>query len=267
MKQIPNFFTLLNLVFGCLAIVCILQPGQIIDVDPVTGAITSNAIPERITWGALFIFAAAVVDFFDGFLARLLKADSEMGKQLDSLSDVVSFGVAPGMIFYQLLRRSYSAQESGLDVTVWFLLPAFIFTCAVAWRLAKFNISTNQTNSFKGVPSPAAALVVASLPLISWNNYYNIDDQLVNSWILYAIILVLSYLMVGNQTFLAMKFKDWSLKNNGLKYLLLVVSVVAILLLKWLSVPVIFILYLVFSLFSKEPARPVGRQETLDVTV
>ena len=101
MKQIPNLFTLLNLVFGCIAIVLILQTGESIVLMDQTGATFVN-LPEKIWLGAIFIFAAAVIDFLDGFLARAFHATSKMGEQLDSLSDVVSFGVAPGMILYQL---------------------------------------------------------------------------------------------------------------------------------------------------------------------
>src|SRR3954462_667167 len=134
MKQIPNLFTLLNLIFGCIAIVCILQTGETIVQLDNYGA-TQVFLPERIWWGSLFIFFAAIIDFLDGFLARMLKASSEMGKQLDSLSDVVSFGVAPGMILYQLLRFGYAQNENGLDISLWALLPAFIFSGAAAWRL------------------------------------------------------------------------------------------------------------------------------------
>ena len=102
MKQLANIFTLLNLCFGCVAIVFTLQTGETI-VNLESGE-WKIYFPEKITWAAICIFSAAVVDFFDGFVARLLKADSEMGKQLDSLADVVSFGVAPGAIMYQLLR-------------------------------------------------------------------------------------------------------------------------------------------------------------------
>ena len=112
MKQIPNLFTLLNLIFGCIAIVLILQTGESIVVMDQTGA-TQVTLPEKIWMGSLFIFAAAIVDFLDGFLARAMKATSKMGAQLDSLSDIVSFGVAPGMILYQLLRISFAQQENG----------------------------------------------------------------------------------------------------------------------------------------------------------
>lgn len=267
MKQIPNIFTLLNLVFGCIAIVLILQTGETIVELDATG-ITQVNLPEKIWQGSLFIFGAAIIDFLDGFLARLLKANSEKGKQLDSLCDVVSFGVAPGMILYQLLRIGYAKEANGLDVSTIALLPAFIYSCAVAWRLAKFNISTNQTYSFRGVPCPAAGLLVASFPLIIWYKYFGMEQYFINVWVLYAIILIVSYLMVSNRSFMALKFTDYSFKNNSLKYILLILSIVAVIFLKWLAVPVIFILYLVFSAFAKEP--PVienFNKATLDVTV
>ena len=269
MKQIPNIFTLINLFFGCIAIVLILQTGQSIVVLNEQSGTYDPFFPEKMAWASVFIFLAAVVDFLDGFLARMLKANSEKGKQLDSLCDVVSFGVAPGMILYQLLRLGYARQENGLDVSVAALLPAFIYTCAVAWRLAKFNISTNQSYSFRGVPCPAAGLLVASFPLIIWYQYFGVQQYLINVWLLYAVILLLSYLMVCNRVFMAIKFTDYSFKNNSVKYLLLLISLVCIVVLKWLAVPVIFVLYLVFSMFAKEPPPVVSdtSREVLDVTV
>lgn len=275
MKQIPNLFTLLNLFFGCIAIVFIMQTGQSIVVLNEQSGTYDPFFPEKMGWGALFIFFAAAVDFLDGFMARLLKASTDKGKQLDSLSDVVSFGVAPGMILYQLLRLGYAKGEGGLDVSFAWLLPAFIFSCAVAWRLAKFNVSTNQSDSFIGVPSPAAGLVVASFPLIIWFADSNPDSwkvhvpqYLINVWLLYAIIALLSFLMVCNRTFIALKFKDLSVKKNLLNYILIVLSVILVVALQWLAIPVIFVLYLVFSFFSKAPS-PAGRSQdkSLDVTV
>ena len=268
MKQIPNIFTLINLVFGCIAIVLILQTGETIVVLDQLGA-SQVTLPEKIWQGSLFIFGAAIVDFLDGFLARLLKANSEKGKQLDSLCDVVSFGVAPGMILYQLLRIGYAREESGLDVSVVALLPAFIYSCAVAWRLAKFNISTNQAYNFRGVPCPAAGLLVASFPLIIWYQYFGVQQYFINVWLLYAVILIVSYLMISNRSFMAMKFTDYSFKNNLSKYLLVLISLVCIVVLKWLAVPVIFVLYLIFSSFAKEPPHIVAdtNRTTLDVTV
>lgn len=275
MKQIPNLFTLLNLFFGCIAIVFILQTGQsLVVLNENTGAY-DPFFPEKMGWGALFIFFAAAVDFLDGFLARLLGASSERGKQLDSLSDVVSFGVAPGMIIYQLLRLGYARQEGGLDISILYLLPAFVYSCAVAWRLAKFNVSTDQSDHFKGVPSPAAGLVVASFPLIIWfadakpdSWQVSIPQFLINVWVLYAVIALLSFLMVCNRTFIAIKFKDYSFKNNARKYLLIIVSLVLLVALRWLAIPVIFVLYLIFSaLYKVPPVVNKSSDKTLDATV
>lgn len=249
---IPNLFTLLNLLFGCIAIVFILQTNETIVQLDEAGA-SQVFLPDRIWWGALFIFAAAVVDFLDGFLARMLRASTDMGKQLDSLSDVVSFGVAPGAILYQLLRMGYAQGQGGLDVSMIYLVPAFFFSMAVAWRLAKFNLSTNQTNSFRGVPSPAAGLVVASFPLIIFYRYFDIQSLFISPWFLYGVVLLLSYLMLCNRTFIAIKFNDFSFRNNLLKYILLSVSLLLIVWIKWLAVPLIFIIYVFMSLFSKTP--------------
>lgn len=278
MKQIPNLFTLLNLFFGCIAIVFILQVDSGLVALNEAGT-TEVVFPEKMAVGALFIFFAAAVDFLDGFLARMLKASTDRGKQLDSLSDVVSFGVAPGMILYQLLRLGYAEKEDALNTPFVLLLPAFLFSGAVAWRLAKFNVSTDQSDSFKGVPSPAAGLVVASFPLIihlygllntdSWLNNLPVPRLLINVWILYAVVVVLSYLMTCNRTFLAVKFKDFSLKNNLLKYVLIAVSIVCLVALQWLAIPVVFVLYLLFSAFSKVPPPVVKSSDakTIDVTV
>lgn len=249
MKQIPNLFTLLNLVFGCIAIVLILQTGESLVTHD--GESWVAYLPEKIWWGSICIGIAAIIDFLDGFVARLFKASSEMGKQLDSLADVVSFGVAPGLILYQLLRIAYIGEETALDTPWIALLPAFIFPCAGAWRLARFNIDTAQSTSFKGVPIPAAGLVVASLPLIVLHDYFGLQKILLNKWTIYAIILVLSWLMVSKLPLMALKFKDFSINNNLPKVILLVLAILAAILLGWLAVPVVFILYIILSLTFK----------------
>lgn len=272
MKNIPNFFTLLNLIFGCVALVFILQTGQsIISVDP-SG--TSEVIfPEKLWAGSIFIFAAALVDFLDGFVARLFKSTSKMGEQLDSLSDLVSFGVAPGMILYQLLRLSYAKEENGLDVSFLALLPAFLFTAAAAWRLAKFNISANQTHSFKGVPAPAAGLLIASFPLIIWYQYFGMQQLFINKWFLYGVIMLVGYLMVSNLPLMALKFKSFSFQKNAGKFILIALSVILIIVLSftkkiWLAWPIIFVLYIILSLIYKEPVSTSSdKKQTLDVTV
>lgn len=253
-KQIPNLFTLLNLVSGCLAIIFVLQTGETLVVQSDEGTWVPQ-LPEKIWWGSIFIGIAAIVDFLDGFVARLFNATSEMGKQLDSLADVVSFGVAPGIILYQLLRISFIQQENGLDITLWALLPALVFPAAAAWRLARFNIDNNSSGEFKGVPSPAAGLVVASLPLILFYNYYNINAVLINKWVLYAIIILLSFLMVSNASFIALKFTKASSANNIPKIILVVLAVIAAFFLKWLAVPVVFLVYVILSLTTKKQLK------------
>lgn len=250
-KHIPNLFTLLNLVFGCLAIVVILQNGIVIQYAADGTQLID--IPERIWMASLFIGLAAVVDFMDGFVARLFKAGSEMGKQLDSLADVVSFGVAPAMILYQFLRMSIAQEEDGLNASIVWLVPAFVVAVSGAWRLAKFNLDDSQSFGFKGVPIPAIGLLVASLPLIYWNNHNQlVVDILFNKWFLYGLIILLSWLMVCSLPMMAMKFKDYSIKNNISKIILLAVAIVTALIFDWLAVPMVFIVYIILSLLFKQ---------------
>lgn len=250
-KQIPNLFTLLNLFFGCLAIVSTLQNGIVIQYAADGTQLID--IPEKIWMASLFIGLAAVVDFLDGFVARLFKASSEMGKQLDSLADVVSFAVAPSLILYQFLRMSIAQEEDGLNTSIIWLIPAFILACAGAWRLAKFNLDESQSYGFKGVPTPAIGLVVASLPLIYWNNHsQQVVDILFNKWFLYGIILLLSWLMVSNLPIMALKFKDYGIKSNLPKIILLAIAIIAAFIFHWLAVPIVFIVYIILSLFFKQ---------------
>ncbi|MBN8859134.1 MAG: CDP-alcohol phosphatidyltransferase family protein [Sphingobacteriales bacterium] len=250
MKQIPNIFTLLNLFFGCLAIIVILQSGISL-VNTADGAQMMN-MPEAIFMAALYIGLAAVVDFFDGFIARLFKAQSAMGKELDSLADVVSFGVAPGMIIYQFLRLSLARQEDGMDASFAWLLPALILPCAAAWRLAKFNTDDAQHFSFRGVPTPAVGILVASFPLIFWgSNAAAFTDLFLNKWLWYAIVLLLSYLMVSDIPIMSLKFKSYAFKDNIPKIILLGIGIVLVILFQWLAVPLIFIAYILLSLLLK----------------
>ena len=265
MKQIPNLFTLLNLLFGCIAIVYITQSGLIPifknvglnyfvpDLDINGNQIIS--LPEQIYLGSIFIGLAAIIDFFDGFVARLLKVSSEMGRQLDSLADLVSFGVAPGLIAYQFLRLSFSQQNNALDVNTIYLIPAFIIPLAGAYRLARFNIDTNQSYGFKGIPIPASGLLFASFPLIflltsreaSW-----VIPILVNKWFWYTAILVVSYLMVSTLPMIALKSFNFTLKK-GLPFLILaLIALTGGLSFGWLAVPITFIAYVILSLTFKQ---------------
>jgi CDP-diacylglycerol--serine O-phosphatidyltransferase len=250
MKYIPNLFTLINLFFGCIAILYILQDGIIIVSDDQGTQLLE--IPPKIWMGSLFIALASVVDFLDGFVARLFKATSALGKQLDSLADVVSFGVAPGMIVYQFLRLSYASTPNGIEASIIWLMPAFFIPCAAAFRLGKFNLDDSQQYGFKGVPTPAVGILIASFPLIYWYSYSPDAVSLMqNKWLWYGIIVALCYLMVSNLPLMALKFKNFSVKSNLPKLILLLAAIIAAVLLKWMAVPVVFILYIILSLAFK----------------
>lgn len=251
MKQIPNLFTLLNLVFGCLAIVCIMQTG--LEITSSSAGEPIVEIPEKMQWASLFLALAAIIDFCDGFMARLLKVPSEMGKQLDSLADVVSFGVAPGLIVYQFLRLCLAQEPDGLDAPIAWLLPAFLVPCAGAYRLARFNIDTQQTYGFKGVPIPAAGLLFASFPLIYWTTTDAwVITMLLNKWFWYAVVLSVSYLMVSTLPMMALKFKSISIKKIAPFLIIAATAVVGAILFGWLAVPLSFIAYVVLSLLFKQ---------------
>ena len=254
-KQIPNLFTLLNLLFGCMAIVATLQNGIVIGRN--SEDIQLVEMPEKIWLASLFIGIAALVDFLDGMVARIFNATSEMGKQLDSLADVVSFGVAPSMSIYQFLRLSYASQENGLEVSVLFLLPAFFIALAAAYRLAKFNIDHSQQFYFKGVPTPATGLLFASFPLIYWYTDQSIVyDCLFNKWVLYAIVFFTSSLMISNIPMMSMKIKQKGIVDNMEKIVLIGLSLGLVFFLHWISVPFIFICYVLLSfIFRKKISK------------
>lgn len=263
MKQLPNLFTLLNLVFGCLAIAAILQPGLVPvytesnnqwmpAINSETG-VQYISIPEQIYLGSLFIGCAAIIDFLDGFVARLVEASSDIGKQLDSLADVVSFGVAPGFIVYEFLRLSYAQQENGLDISMWWLLPAFVIPCAGAYRLARFNIDTSVSYGFKGVPIPAAGLLIASFPLIYWYGSSSWSLQiLLNKWFWYALIFIVSWLMVSTLPMMALKFKELSVKKLLPFIVIAIVAVASAFVVGWIAAPITFIAYVILSLLYKQ---------------
>jgi len=247
-KQIPNIFTLLNLLFGCMAIVNTMQQGLMIEYNA-EGAQFLD-VPVKMYWSSFFIAMAAVIDFFDGFVARWLNATSEMGKQLDSLSDLVSFGVAPSLIMYQFLRLAFAGSDFGIEMPVMLLNPAFLLALSAAYRLARFNLGATDAKGFEGMPSPAAGLLIASFPLIYWQN--NAPSWLFNPWMLYVSILVVSWLMISKMKLFSLKFSKG--KNPFLLpfLILMMVAIVSALFLQWLAVPITFIGYILLSLLFKK---------------
>jgi len=247
-KQIPNLITLLNLFFGCCAILVTFQSGTMATLDD-TGDMLIE-IPEQIYYASMFIGLAALVDFFDGFAARLLKVNSELGKQLDSLADVVSFGVAPSFIVFQFLRLSLASDINALSHTSIIMAPAFIIALAGAYRLAKFNIDPDQTTYFKGVPIPMIGILTAAFPLVYWQSQTTIFSKLLLSPIFwYIYIIIVSYLMVMDRPMLALK--NFSNKKNLILPLALVAieTIISAYFFKWMAIPFGFIGYCLVSLF------------------
>ncbi|HVI46591.1 MAG TPA: CDP-alcohol phosphatidyltransferase family protein [Chitinophaga sp.] len=246
MRQLPNIITLCNLFCGALAIICVLYAPEF--RAEFNGNDYTVISPEPVYWASALVVLAAVFDFFDGMTARLLRVQSPMGKELDSLADVVTFGVVPGMMLYRLLRSAYFQQPDVFDVSIVNLAPALLVPCFAAYRLAKFNLDTRQSENFIGVPTPAVGLLVASFPLIVLFNPYNLAHLFQNIWVLYVIIAVLCYLMVAEIPMLSLKFKEKSLKANWPRFLLVALTLVSIPFLKFAAVPFIFICYVILSL-------------------
>lgn len=248
-NQIPNFITLLNLFFGCWAIVYVFQAGAMASIDETGGMIIE--MPEQLYMASLFIGIAAVIDFFDGYVARLLNVSSEMGKQLDSLADVVSFGVAPACIVFQFLRMSMANDVNAFSYNSILLAPAFLIPMAGAYRLARFNLDQAQTTYFKGVPIPMIGILTASFPLIYWQSGGVAQLMLIPAfW--YAYIILVSYLMVMKRPMLALK--GLANKKSLLIPLLLVVieTLGSAFFYKWLAIPFGFIGYCLVSLLYKK---------------
>ena len=250
-KQIPNFITLLNLFFGCLAITSAIQANTIASIDE--DGMMLVQIPESIFYASLYIGLAGLMDFFDGFAARLLKVSSDMGKQLDSLADVVSFGVAPAFIVFQFLRLSMANDINALSQQSVWIYAAFVIPMAGAYRLARFNIDSEQTTYFKGVPIPMIGILTAAFPLIYWQANTNLFSKLMLSPIFwYVYILLVSFLMVMKTPMLALK--GLGNKKNLILPLILVALEVAVtaVFFKWLAIPFGFIGYCLVSLLYKK---------------
>ena len=231
-KYVPNLITLSNLFCGTVAIVF--------------------AVRGTIDWAALFVAIGIFLDFFDGFFARLLHVKSEMGLQLDSLADMVTSGVVPGIVMFQLLNNSTYVLQT--EETFAMLLPyvGFLITLASAYRLANFNIDTRQTSGFIGLPTPANTMFILSLPLILQYQPTELFDSLLhNMWVLLGITLLSAYLLNAEIALFALKFSDYSFKNNALKYVFLALCVILLLSLKIIAIPLIILLYIILSLLPK----------------
>lgn len=226
-KHIPNTITCCNLLSGCVSILFLCH--------------------DHVLWASAMIFVAAVFDFFDGFAARALDARSPIGGELDSLSDVVSFGVAPSFIVAWFLSKS--------GITWWvhdfnmFPVLAFVLAAFAAVRLAKFNIDTRQSSSFIGLPVPAVGLFIASLPFMLFNigNDTVIYQIVTNPYFLLAMVAIFSWLMISEVPFFSFKIKSLIFKENILRYFVVIFAITAVVILHWVALPFIFLFYILLS--------------------
>jgi CDP-diacylglycerol--serine O-phosphatidyltransferase len=215
-KHIPNALTCANLLSGCIGIVF--------------------AFKGELTITAYAVLISGIFDFFDGFSARLLQVKSEIGKELDSLADVVSFGFLPGVVMFQLISQS-NFTSPYLPYT------AFLITIFSALRLAKFNIDTRQTEDFIGLNTPMNTLFIVSLPFIQ-RDY----PELIHSTLfLIGITILMSWLLVSEIKIYSLKFGTSNWRDNKVKYIFLIISAVIIALLKFAAIPIVLVLYIASS--------------------
>ncbi len=229
-KHIPNLITLLNLFCGCIALVFVFNGNHIL----------------AFTFVCLGIF----LDFFDGFFARLFNVSSPLGLQLDSLADMITSGLVPGAVLFFMLKNAVNLQNFELtNGDFWFCLLGFIITLGACYRLANFNIDNRQTDSFIGLPTPANALFILSLPLVLNDSVIGIE-LFTNKWILILIIFLSTYVMNAEIPLFALKIKDFSVRKYSLQLCFMIFSVILILILQFIAVPIIIISYVLLSVLQ-----------------
>ena len=237
-RHIPNLLTLGNLLCGTIA--------------------TIFAIKGDFVGTAILVITGIGFDFFDGFVARMLNVQGELGKQLDSLADMVTSGVVPGIVMLQLLISALNVDVTGYfgidnNIITGGILPylGLLLTLGACYRLANFNIDTRQSDSFIGIPTPAMTLFVVSLPLIAeFGNQPFIIDLIRNQYFLIAITVLLTFLMNAEIPLFALKFKTFGFKDNVLKYVFLLVSILMLILLKFVAIPLIILFYVIISMVN-----------------
>lgn len=249
MKHLPNIITLANLFCGCIAIAFILNS------QPFVSELNEeqywvSGTPQAY-YGSLFIIIAAILDLLDGMAARWLGVFSPIGKDLDSLADIISFGVAPSMILFKMLWAAQMSKPHAIDASMLWMAPAFLVACFGALRLARFNIKESNTTYFEGVPIPAIGLLVASFPFINLYNPMGVGVAMQNTWLIYIIIAILCWLMVSRLKLFTLKFHAFSFKKYWAQTLWILLTLVSIPFLKSLAIPFSFLLYIILSIAYK----------------
>ncbi|OKS85486.1 CDP-diacylglycerol--serine O-phosphatidyltransferase [Mucilaginibacter polytrichastri] len=225
-KHLPNAITCANLFSGCVGIVFAFQDNLVV--------------------ASYCIFLSAIFDFFDGLASRVLQSFSGIGKDLDSLADMVSFGVLPSVILYELFLQAPQIEHiSNFLNFIAFLLPVFS-----ALRLAKFNIDTRQAENFIGLPTPANAILIASFPLILREHNLFFTDYILNPYFLSCFVLIMCALLVAEMPLMSLKFKNRDFNKNIFRYLLLLFSAILILFFKFAAVPVVILMYIALSVIQ-----------------
>jgi CDP-diacylglycerol---serine O-phosphatidyltransferase len=232
MLNLPNIITLTNLFLGCCAILCILH-GQ----------------PEAAAWCTLGSF---LCDYADGMVARALKISGPLGKQLDSLADVISFGAVPGMMLYQMIASRSGTDYADKNMVVWQALPAFVLSAFSGLRLAKFNIDTRQTTFFMGLSTPACTIFVLGLFLGAHHNHYGFGDWIgQNIWLIYGLIPILCYLLVCEIPMFGLKINRLDFKSNQRSIGFFILLCLSAAWFKALALPLMIVIYIVTSIISK----------------
>ena len=227
-KHIPNIITCCNLLCGCIAATFVLI-GE-----------------PRYDLALAFIIGGAVFDFFDGFAARLLHVSSPIGKELDSLADDITFGLAPGAIVYALIKGiPEPTNVEWLNAALPY--AAFLISAFSALRLAKFNLDERQTTQFIGLPTPANTLFWASLAL---GSHEWIQQNTFSIWLLLAGVLLSSLLLISEIPMFALKFKSFGWKGNSLRYTFIIFSAIMLALLGWIGFAWVIVLYIVVSVVN-----------------
>lgn len=238
-KHVPNCITLLNLFCGCIAVVF--------------------AFNQQFELAFLLVSLGIFLDFFDGFFARLFHVSSPLGLQLDSLADMVTSGVAPGTIMFFMLTNSQGLENHVFELSnsrFWFSLLGYIITLGSCYRLANFNIDTRQTDSFIGLPTPANALFILSLPLILKNtDSLVVLGMLTNQWVLLLITLFSAYILNAEIPLFALKIKNFSVQKYKLQIGFLIFSIVLIVLLQVTAIPLIIVSYVLLSIVNNKISK------------
>lgn len=230
---IPNAITLLNLFCGCIA--------------------TLYAVENQLEYAAYWVFLGIFLDFFDGFFARILNVKSDLGIQLDSLADMITSGLVPGIVLYQLLQTALQNQpiSDTFDVS-WIATLGFLVTMSSAYRLGKFNIDTEPKAHFVGLPTPANTLLIVSIPfLIGEFPSSSLDLWIVNPWFLIVVVVVSSYLLNSSLSMFSLKLTSTSFKGNEIVFLFAVHAVVLFVVFKVASFPLIILSYILVSIVEK----------------